>query len=120
MSHHEYKQIIIIRTDLKMGTGKKCVQCSHASVSASNLVRMQNKNVWKKWMDSGQPKIALKVGSLEELEIIHGKVLKEKIPCFLIQDAGLTQLEPGTVTALGIGPAESIAIDKICGNLKLL
>jgi len=106
--------------DLKMSTGKKCVQACHASISSSNIVRQQNKNAWKKWMDSGQPKIALKVADLNELNLIHAKLLKEKIPSFLIQDAGLTQLEPGTVTALGIGPAESIALDKICGNLKLL
>ncbi|MFX1531469.1 MAG: peptidyl-tRNA hydrolase, partial [Promethearchaeota archaeon] len=32
----EYKQVILIRTDLKMSTGKKCAQSCHASVSASD------------------------------------------------------------------------------------
>ena len=116
----EYKQNILIRTDIGMKTGKKCVQGCHASVSAADLVRQKDKNVWKKWMNTGQRKIALKVGSLDELRLIHNKVLKKRIACFLIQDAGLTQLEPGTITALGIGPADSELLDTICGHLKLL
>ena len=40
----EYKQVILIRTDLKMSTGKKCAQSCHASVSSSDLVRVQNKD----------------------------------------------------------------------------
>ncbi len=52
----EYKQVIIIRTDLKMSTGKKCAQSCHASVQASDIVRIQQKTVWKNWKNSGQKK----------------------------------------------------------------
>ncbi len=117
---YEYKQVILIRTDLKMGTGKKCAQACHASVSASDLVRIKNKQVWKLWKNSGQKKVVLKVSSMEDISSIYKNLLKERIPCFLIRDAGLTQLEPGTTTALGVGPAISTEIDKITGDLKLL
>ena len=116
----EYKQVIIVRTDLKMGTGKKCAQSCHASISASNIVRAQNKAVWKNWMNSGQKKVVLKINSIEKLMELVRQIEKSKIPYFLVRDAGLTQLPPGTATALGIGPVISNDIDKITGELKLL
>lgn len=116
----EIKQVILIRTDLGMGAGKKCAQACHASVSCSDLVRVKNKRVWKNWKNMGQKKVVLKIQSLEDLQIVIAKLEKDHLPFYLIKDAGLTQLDPGTVTALGIGPAESSEIDKITGNLKLL
>lgn len=116
----EYKQVIIIRTDLKMSTGKKCAQSCHASVEASDLVRTQQKAVWKSWKQSGQKKVVVKVDSMDEIMDIYIKLNKNKIPSYLVKDAGLTQLAPGTTTALGIGPASSSEIDKITGELKLL
>lgn len=29
----EYKMVMVVRNDLKMGKGKACAQCSHAAVS---------------------------------------------------------------------------------------
>ena len=116
----EYKQVILIRTDLKMGTGKKCAQACHASVSASDLVRVKNKAVWKNWKNSGQKKVVLKIRDMEHLKEIVYKLETIKIPHFIISDAGLTQLTPGTTTAVGIGPVLSKKVDKITGDLKLL
>jgi PTH2 family peptidyl-tRNA hydrolase len=117
---NEYKQVILIRTDLKMGTGKKCAQSCHASVSSADIVRVKNKDVWKKWKNAGQKKVVLKVSSTDDLSEIILKLGKAEIIYFLVKDAGLTQLSPGTTTALGIGPALSTTLDKITGELKLL
>jgi PTH2 family peptidyl-tRNA hydrolase len=116
----EYKQVILIRTDLGMSTGKKCAQACHASVSASDLVRVKDKKIWKLWKNSGQKKIILKVSSKEQLQDLYLTIQKQNIHCFLVKDAGLTELAPGTTTALGIGPVLSSEIDKITGDLKLL
>ncbi|MFX0035904.1 MAG: peptidyl-tRNA hydrolase Pth2 [Candidatus Hermodarchaeota archaeon] len=116
----EYKQVILVRMDLKMGTGKKCVQSCHASISASDLVRVQNKPVWKNWKNTGQKKVVLKIDSLEQLKELVNKLELNKIPNFVVSDAGLTQLAPGTITAVGIGPILSSEIDKFTGDLKLL
>ncbi len=116
----EYKQVILVRTDLKMGTGKKCAQSCHASVSASDLVRIHNKSAWKNWKNTGQKKVVLKIQSMDQLKEVVIKLESSKIPYFIVNDAGLTQLTPGTTTAVGIGPVLSKEIDKVTGELKLL
>jgi PTH2 family peptidyl-tRNA hydrolase len=112
----EYKQVIIIRTDLEMSCGKKCVQVSHASIGAfcnASLV------IQKAWLLEGQRKIVLKVNNEHKLFDLDGLAQNLGLPTFLVQDAGRTEIEPGTLTALGIGPAKTPDIDKITGKLSL-
>jgi PTH2 family peptidyl-tRNA hydrolase len=111
------KQAIIIRTDLKMGKGKMIAQACHASL---NSFFDSDKKTIEKWISEGMKKIVLKVSSEKDLRRLYELAKRERLPSELINDAGLTQLEPGTVTALGIGPAPDEKIDKITGNLKLL
>jgi len=116
----EYKQVIVVRSDLKMSKGKIAVQAAHAAVSAAEKAKKMNEEDWRKWIQEGQKKVIVKVKSLEELL----KVMKESeaagLPTVLIEDKGLTEVPPGTITCLGIGPALSEKIDKITGDLPLL
>jgi PTH2 family peptidyl-tRNA hydrolase len=109
--------MIILRKDLEISVGKKCVQSCHACLGAYKNAK---KPVVKKWELEGQKKVVLEVNSKEELLKLFEKAKKEKIPYFLVEDAGLTELEPGTITALAIGPEDEKKIDKITGSLKLL
>ena len=118
--NHEYKQVIVLRQDIGMSAGKKVAQGAHAAVSAADIARQKTPDNYKKWLNEGQKKVALKVNSEEELIQVYQQALSFGLPVYLIQDAGLTELEPGTKTAVGIGPAKSDLIDKITGNLKLL
>jgi PTH2 family peptidyl-tRNA hydrolase len=111
------KQAIIIRTDIKMDKGKIASQCAHASIAAFLRSKTQEK---EEWVNEGMKKIILKASSEKELMNLFKSAKKEKLPSELIYDAGLTQIEPGTLTALGIGPAEDSKVDKITGKLKLL
>lgn len=43
-----------------------------------------------------------------------------KIPNYLVVDAGRTQIPSSSVTVLALGPDEDEKIDKITGDLKLL
>ncbi|MEM0480598.1 MAG: peptidyl-tRNA hydrolase Pth2 [Candidatus Aenigmatarchaeota archaeon] len=117
MYSSEIKQVIVIRTDLKMGKGKLVAQACHASLEAYKLAK---KEIIEEWEKQGSKKVVLKVSSLEELLKIYENAKKENLPVALIRDAGKTQLEEGTITCLAIGPEYSEKIDKITGNLKLL
>lgn len=111
------KQAIIVRKDLKMSVGKQMSQACHASIMAYLKAKRYSKN---KWINSGMKKVILKVSNLKELKKLYKLAKKEKLPCELIKDKGLTQVKPGTITALGIGPADDKRIDKITNKLKLL
>jgi PTH2 family peptidyl-tRNA hydrolase len=116
----ELKQAIILRTDIKMGKGKMVAQASHASLMAYLNCTKKEEAIALEWINSGERKIVLKVGSEVELLELHKLCGREKIPCALVVDAGRTQLDPGTSTALGIGPWHEEDINKITGKLKLL
>jgi PTH2 family peptidyl-tRNA hydrolase len=113
----ELKQVIVIRTDIRMSIVKMIAQGAHAS-----LLSYKKANFFKKinWENTGQKKVVLKVNSEKELLDLYENCNKEKIPCAIVKDAGKTELSPGTITALGIGPDDSTKIDKITGHLKLL
>ena len=116
----EYKQVIVVRSDLKMGKGKLAVQVAHASVSSVEKARKNHPAWYQAWIRDNQAKICVKVDTEKELRLIKDRVEEAGIPYALIQDAGLTQLDPGTTTCLGIGPAPSEVVDRYTGELKLL
>jgi PTH2 family peptidyl-tRNA hydrolase len=116
----EYKQAIVVRQDLHMSKGKTSAQAAHASVSSMMETRKRKPDWVSNWFMEGQKKIILKVNSMEELLDAKKRAELERIPNSLISDAGLTELDPGTTTCLGIGPAPSDLIDKVTGGLKLL
>lgn len=116
----EYKQVIIVRTDLKMSVGKTCAQVAHASLGSA-LKAMKNEKKWyEAWTKEGQKKVVVKVKGEEEIFELYEMAKASNLPCYLVNDAGLTELEPGTTTTLGIGPGPNEKVDKITGELKLL
>jgi PTH2 family peptidyl-tRNA hydrolase len=110
------KQVILIRTDLKLSAGKAAAQVAHASLFAA--LKAKKKDL-QEWISEGAKKIVLQVSSEEELLNYYKKAQAVKFPCALISDAGLTEVPPGTKTSVGIGPAEEKKIDKITGSLPL-
>jgi PTH2 family peptidyl-tRNA hydrolase len=115
----ELKQVIVVRTDLKMGRGKTAAQSAHASLAALEKTLQQHAEWAEEWKTHGQAKVVLKIGSEKELLELFEKT-KKKLPCALIVDAGRTQVESGSKTCVGIGPAPSEKIDEFTKQLKLL
>ena len=114
------KQVIVVRKDLGMGTGKIAAQVGHASVLGAENVRKSRREWYDKWEDSGQEKVVVKVSSLSELEQVKKHAISLGLPWSEVADAGHTQLEPGTITFISIGPAPEETIDKVTKDLKLL
>lgn len=111
------KQAILVRQDLRLPKGKAASQCAHASVEA---VLRSDKEKISKWKKEGMAKIVLKVKDLKELQHYNQLARDSGLVTALITDAGKTTVEPGTTTALAIGPDEDKKIDRIIKDLKLL
>ena len=111
-----FKQVIIVNEDLKMSKGKLASQVAHASIM-SYLKGSDEIN--QKWLDNSYVKIILKA-NLSFIKALDNLLNIEGIPHFLMVDEGRTELEPNTITCLGISPIQNNKIDKYINNLKLL
>lgn len=111
------KQVIVIRSDLGLSKGKLAAQAAHASLAAYKRAGAAAREEWEK---SGSKKVVLKVAGLAELDEIFLLAKREKLPAEKITDAGHTEVPEGTVTCVGIGPAEEEKIDRVTGKLKML
>jgi peptidyl-tRNA hydrolase, PTH2 family len=103
-----------------MGRGKAAVQCAHAAVSAAEEARTHLHDWWKSWIDEGQMKVAVKVPDLGSVLELERKGRSKGIPVYFVKDRGLTQVPPGTITCLGLGPAPANLVDSLTGDLALL
>ncbi len=109
-NRYDYKQVIIVRTDLKMRQGKAGVQISHASESwlrdresrLGCLILDEGEREW--FLGPLHKKIALRCDSEEELLALLAKAKERKLLAFLVTDAGLTEFNGPTNTAIAIGP----------------
>lgn len=115
-----YKQVIVVRKDLRLSKGKLAVQVAHAAVSAVEDCKHQNAAWFDAWFREGQKKVVVEVAGLGDLIDLYNQAIRAELPAVIIKDAGLTEVPPGTVTCVGIGPAPSELVDKITGKLKLL
>jgi len=113
----EIKQVIVVRKDLGMSKGKTAAQVSHASVEC--MLR-SHKDIVDAWRASGMKKVILKVENLDELRKVNTEAEDLGLSTAFIKDAGHTEVEPGTITCLGIGPDDEEKINKITGKLQML
>lgn len=109
-----YKQALVLREDLEMSRGKMVAQACHASLNAYKNAGSEERHAWEQ---EGSKKVVLAIKGDEIKERLQ-QAKDNGIAAYMVEDAGLTELEPGTVTALGLGPAEESKIDRITGDLE--
>jgi PTH2 family peptidyl-tRNA hydrolase len=111
------KQVIAVRTDLGMGDGKLAAQVAHASLNAYDDADDADADEWRR---TGATKVVVSVRSEDELLALEREARAANLPYALVRDAGRTQVESGTATALGVGPVPAPDVDAVTGDLKLL
>ncbi|CRK33299.1 hypothetical protein BN1723_004071 [Verticillium longisporum] len=125
----ECKLVLVVRTDLGMTKGKMAAQSSHATLACYKvLARAAAKNgpssaearLLDRWERLGQAKIAVQIKGEDELKKLRAAARAQGVTAEVIADAGRTQIEAGSLTVLGVGPAPKSLVDKITGHLKLL
>ncbi len=114
------KMVLLLRGELRLTAGKAAVQSAHAAVMLYQRAVDRDLPALAAWLRQGQKKIALMVPTVAELEALERRARSVGIPTVWVEDAGLTEVPPGTRTCLGMGPARSVDLDPITGSLPLL
>ncbi|KAF4776455.1 peptidyl-tRNA hydrolase PTH2 [Colletotrichum scovillei] len=127
-NNEECKLVLVVRTDLGMTKGKMAAQASHATLACyKSLSKIAAKDpsssaakILSRWENLGQAKIAVQIKNQDEMLELMGKARSLGVTSEVIADAGRTQIEAGSLTVLGVGPAPRSLVDQITGHLKLL
>ncbi len=116
----EFKMVLVVRGELRLSPGKAAVQVAHAAVMLSELAERRHKNWYDGWSSQGQKKIAVIAPTLVDMVELERKATQLRLPVAWVEDAGLTEVPPGTRTCLGLGPAPAAELDRVTGSLALL
>lgn len=115
----DVKMVIVVRSDLKMGKGKIAAQCAHAAVKAFRIAYERCPELLLSWLENGEPKVVVRTESEDDLMELRKAARAEGLIAAIIQDAGRTQIAPGSRTVLGVGPGPRELVDRVTGHLKL-
>ncbi len=116
----EYKVVLVVRGELRLTAGKAAVQVAHGAVMLYQLAERRHGAALEAWLRGGQKKIAVVAPPLADLEELQRQARARGIPTVFVEDAGLTEVPPGTRTVLGLGPAPEAEVDRVSGSLPLL
>lgn len=111
------KQVLVIRTDINISAGKAVAQGAHASLWAANRADEHLRESWEN--DNLATKIVLGIGDEDDLRTLAAQSRDADLPTAVVNDAGKTEVDSGTTTAMGIGPAPESEIDSLTGDLSL-
>jgi len=111
-------KMVIITNRIEMSCGKMAAQVAHAAVEAALMAYKKKREILKRWRENGAKKVVV-VAEEEEMLELEKRAREQDIITAVIRDAGLTEVEPGTLTAVAIGPDEEEKIDILTRHLPL-
>ena len=116
----ERKLVIAVRGDLNLPRGKLAAQVAHAAVRCALRAQKHDRREFRAWFDEGQRKVTVRVPDEAALHALQANARETGLTTALVRDAGRTELAAGTVTCLGLGPADEAELDPLTGGLSLL
>ena len=109
----------MVRNDLKMKPGKVAAQVGHGVLGAYKLAIREHPEDVNMWEEIGQMKVVVRCESEKELMDVYNHAIKAGLAAEYVQDAGRTQVAPGSITVCAVGPGRANLVDEVTGHLKL-
>lgn len=132
----QFKQVIVVRKDLKMRKGKIAAQVAHAAMKilldrstikvlafdeAPSLIIPLDSPYLQEWIQGIFTKVVVSCKDEDELLDVARASEKRGFPIAVIVDSGATEFHGvPTRTCVAVGPAPVTDIDEVTGHLKLL
>ena len=118
----ELRMYILINSSIKMTPGKMISQAGHVVSMVTETMVKKYPSAWDRYRRDCQTKIVLKCPQLLMETVIarYSKEMNECVWCEHVLDAGRTQVEPNTLTAIAFCPMNKCDLPEILSDLKLL
>ncbi|GAQ87717.1 Peptidyl-tRNA hydrolase II (PTH2) family protein [Klebsormidium nitens] len=117
--YEDFKMVLVVRNDLKMGKGKIAAQCSHATLGVYKHLLRRGPSILRRWEYCAQVKVVVKAETEADILALQSQARAVGLPTHITIDAGRTQIAPNSRTVMAIvGPAK--LVDDVTGHLKLL
>ncbi|KAJ6223661.1 hypothetical protein RDWZM_002206 [Blomia tropicalis] len=116
-----YKMVFVVNAELSMGVGKIAAQVAHAAMGLHRILLQHQAKYGESllsWAEYGETKIVLRGDTTEHLISLEHRAINQNLPCYLVHDAGKTQVRAGSTTVLAIF-GNNYKIDRVTGSLKL-
>ncbi|KAL0304560.1 UNVERIFIED_CONTAM: Peptidyl-tRNA hydrolase 2, mitochondrial [Sesamum radiatum] len=75
---HDFKMVLVVRNDLKMGKGKIAAQCSHATLGLYKKILNRAPKSLGRWEMCGQVKVVVKVESEDDMLVLQVRLTSQK------------------------------------------
>lgn len=110
------KMAVLLRTDVGMSAGKAAAQACHAALRTAREAPPDAEAAWRAM---GEKIVVLACPDQATLRALVRRARDLGVPVSApIRDAGLTEVAPGTETAVAVGPALASTVDLVTGALR--